>query len=58
VTGAGNHAGGTTIAAGTLQLGDGGTAGQFGGDIANEGALVFDRSDDAWCDRWATGPRR
>ena len=39
------HTGGTTIAAGTLRIGDGGTAGSVVGDVANEGTLVFDRSD-------------
>ena len=37
--------GGTTISAGTLQLGAGGTAGSVRGAIANEGTLVFNRSD-------------
>ncbi|SEN21035.1 fibronectin-binding autotransporter adhesin [Luteibacter sp. UNCMF331Sha3.1] len=52
-TGAGNlilaanatYTGGTTIAEGTLQLGDGGTTGTVAGDIANNGILVFDRYD-------------
>ena len=35
----------TTIANGTLQIGNGGTAGTMAGDITNNGALVFDRSD-------------
>ena len=40
------HNGGTTINGGTVQVGVGGTAGSIGtGDIANYGALVFDRSD-------------
>lgn len=43
-----NHAyqGGTTIQAGTLQLGNGGTAGSVAGDIINDGRLIFNRSDD------------
>ncbi|WP_309088017.1 autotransporter-associated beta strand repeat-containing protein [Phenylobacterium sp.] len=45
LTGANTYAGGTTIAAGTLRIGDGGTSGSIQGDVANEGRLVFDRSD-------------
>ncbi len=45
LTGANNYAGGTTINAGTLRIGDGGTTGSVAGDIANQGVLVFDRSD-------------
>ncbi|MBP6901825.1 MAG: autotransporter-associated beta strand repeat-containing protein [Burkholderiaceae bacterium] len=41
-----SHSGGTSISAGTLQLGNGGSTGSVAGDIANEGALVFQRSDD------------
>ena len=37
--------GGTTINAGALQLGDGGTSGSIVGDVADNGALAFDRSD-------------
>jgi fibronectin-binding autotransporter adhesin len=32
-------------AGGTFQLGDGGTAGTFAGDILDNGTLIFDRSD-------------
>ncbi len=45
LSGANSYAGGTTIAAGTLRIGDGGTSGSVTGDIVNQGALVFDRSD-------------
>ena len=45
LTGANTHAGGTTINAGTLQLGDGGTTGSIIGPIANDGTLVIARSD-------------
>ncbi len=45
LTGAASHTGGTTINAGTLQIGNGGTTGSVAGDIANYGALVFNRSD-------------
>ncbi len=45
LTGANTYSGGTTISAGTLQIGDGGTAGSVVGDIVDNGALVFNRSD-------------
>ncbi len=41
-----NYTGSTTIAAGTLQIGDGGTTGSAGtGAIINNSVLAFDRSD-------------
>jgi len=45
LTGNNSYAGGTTISAGSLQIGDGGTTGSVSGHIVNNGALVFDRSD-------------
>jgi fibronectin-binding autotransporter adhesin len=45
LTGTNLYTGGTAIEAGTLQLGDGGTSGSIVGDVANDGVLVFDRSD-------------
>jgi outer membrane autotransporter protein len=39
------YTGGTTISAGTLQLGDGGTSGGISGDVTDNGTLAFDRSD-------------
>ncbi|WP_436290343.1 autotransporter outer membrane beta-barrel domain-containing protein [Variovorax sp. LjRoot178] len=45
LTGSNTYAGGTTITAGTLQLGNGGTTGSIVGNVANNGALVFDRSN-------------
>ncbi|WP_430825421.1 autotransporter outer membrane beta-barrel domain-containing protein [Brevundimonas diminuta] len=39
------YAGGTTINAGILQLGDGGAAGSIKGDVVNNGQLYFNRSD-------------
>ncbi|WP_089963624.1 YDG domain-containing protein [Limnohabitans sp. 2KL-3] len=43
-----NYAGTTTINAGTLQIGNGGTSGTIGtGAITDNGALVFNRSDNA-----------
>ncbi|WP_412050891.1 autotransporter domain-containing protein [Hoeflea sp. Naph1] len=45
LTGANSHTGGTTISAGTLQIGDGGTSGSLTGNIVNNSALIFKRSD-------------
>ncbi|QGW82579.1 autotransporter-associated beta strand repeat-containing protein [Variovorax paradoxus] len=45
LTGANTYGGGTSITAGTLQLGDGGASGSIVGDVANNGTLVFNRSD-------------
>ncbi|MPZ33582.1 MAG: autotransporter domain-containing protein [Rhodospirillales bacterium] len=39
------YTGGTTVLLGTLQIGDGGTAGSILGDVANNGTLAFNRSD-------------
>ncbi|WP_186766986.1 autotransporter domain-containing protein [Devosia ginsengisoli] len=39
------YTGDTTIADGTLQLGNGGTAGSIVGDVVNDGVLVFDRAN-------------
>ena len=46
LTGENSFTGLTAITGGTLQIGDGGTSGSIAGDIANQAALVFDRSDD------------
>ena len=45
LTGSNTHTGATTIGAGTLQLGNGGTSGSLSGDIVNNGLLSFNRSD-------------
>ncbi|WP_200881970.1 autotransporter-associated beta strand repeat-containing protein, partial [Nitrincola sp. A-D6] len=45
LTGANTYAGGTTISAGTLVIGHGGTAGSITGDVTNNAALFFNRSD-------------
>ncbi|MDR1727802.1 MAG: autotransporter-associated beta strand repeat-containing protein, partial [Acidobacteriota bacterium] len=49
VTGENTYTGGTTVNDGTLQIGDGGTAGSVKGDIDISAAarVVFNRSDDA-----------
>src|SRR5262249_30751230 len=39
------YTGSTTIAAGTLQLGNGGTTGGIIGDVVDNGTLTFNRSD-------------
>jgi outer membrane autotransporter protein len=44
-TGAGTWTGDTTISAGTLQIGNGGTAGSLVGNVVDNGTLAFDRSD-------------
>ena len=45
LTGANTFTGGTTIAAGTLQIGNGGTTGSGVGNVTDNGTLAFDRSD-------------
>ena len=56
LTGANTFGGGTTISAGTLQLGDGGTTGSLAaGDIANDGTLIISRSDDLTLANKVTG---
>ena len=45
LSGDSTYTGGTTIGAGTLQLGNGGTTGSIVGDVTNNGALAFNRSD-------------
>ncbi|MFC0225179.1 autotransporter outer membrane beta-barrel domain-containing protein [Serratia aquatilis] len=45
LTATNSYSGGTTISAGTLQLGDGGNTGSIIGDVVNDGTLAFNRSD-------------
>ena len=45
LTGDSTFTGGTAIAAGSLQLGNGGTTGSVQGNIQNQGTLIFDRAD-------------
>ncbi|CAD5272842.1 Outer membrane autotransporter protein (fragment) [Bosea sp. 21B] len=46
LTGSANHAGGTTIAAGMLQIGNGGSTGELAGNVVNDAILSFNRSND------------
>src|SRR5258705_5440042 len=46
LTGANTYSGSRTISTGTLQIGSGGTAGSIVGNIVNNAALTFNRSDD------------
>jgi autotransporter-associated beta strand protein len=46
LTGTKSGTGLTTISAGTLQIGNGGTTGSIAGNITNNSALIFNRSDD------------
>jgi autotransporter-associated beta strand protein len=45
LTAANTYTGGTTISGGTLQLGDGGANGSIIGDVLDNGALAFNRSN-------------
>lgn len=50
-----SYSGGTTISAGTLQLGEGGMSGSIVGDVVNDGVLAFNRSDAATFDGAISG---
>ncbi len=45
LTGNSGYTGGTTISAGTLQIGNGGTTGSVAGNLVNNGIFIFDRSN-------------
>ncbi|MCV9936916.1 autotransporter domain-containing protein [Boseaceae bacterium BT-24-1] len=45
LAGSASHAGGTTITAGMLQIGNGGTTGEIAGNVANDAVLSFNRSN-------------
>src|SRR5262249_3116076 len=45
LTGNNTYAGGTTLSAGTLQIGNGGTTGSVVGNVANDATLIVNRSD-------------
>jgi filamentous hemagglutinin family protein len=46
LSGANTYTGGTTVSAGTLQVGAGGTTGSISGNVSNTGVLDFNRSND------------
>ncbi len=45
LTGAQTYSGGTSISAGTLQIGNGGTVGSITGNVTDNGTLIFAHSD-------------
>ena len=45
LTGGNKYTGGTSITAGTLQIGNGGTSGSIVGNVSDNGTFAFDRSD-------------
>src|SRR5207237_668291 len=55
LTGNSTYTGGTTISAGTLQLGNGGTTGSIVGDVIDNGVLSFNRSDSVTFDGTISG---
>jgi len=56
LTGANDYAGQTTISAGTLQIGDGGTTGTIGtGDVVNDSILAVNRSNAYTLDQTISG---
>ena len=46
LTGENDYTGGTSVSAGVLRIGEGGTNGSIVGDVVNQATLIFDRSDD------------
>lgn len=50
-----SYSGGTTISAGTLQLGNGGSSGSIVGNVTDNGSLVFNRSDTSTFDGTISG---
>jgi autotransporter-associated beta strand protein len=58
LTGANTNTGNTNISAGTLQVGNGGTIGSITGNVANNGVLVFNRSDNIGAPGTITGTGR
>src|SRR4029077_14481076 len=55
LTGANTYSGGTTTSAGTLQVGNGGTAGSITGNVIDNGTLAFNRSDSVTFDGVISG---
>lgn len=50
-----SYSGGTTISAGTLQLGNGGSSGSIVGNVTDNGSMVFNRSDTSTFDGTISG---
>ena len=55
LTGTNSYTGGTTISAGMLQIGDGGTAGSITGNVINDGVLGINRADAIFFDGVISG---
>ncbi|GGD42837.1 hypothetical protein GCM10007235_13560 [Pseudoxanthomonas indica] len=55
LTASNSYSGGTTVEAGTLQLGNGGTSGSLMGDVVNNGAVVVNRSNQVVMDATISG---
>jgi len=55
IAGAAIYTGGTTISAGTLQIGNGSVSGTIAGDIANNGTLAFNRAGELTLDGVISG---
>ncbi|HEV7407128.1 MAG TPA: autotransporter-associated beta strand repeat-containing protein [Bradyrhizobium sp.] len=55
LTGNNTYSGGTVIAAGTLQIGNGGTSGKISGDVLDLGVLAFNRSNNITFDGLISG---
>ncbi|WP_342250174.1 autotransporter domain-containing protein [Sphingomonas sp. OTU376] len=55
LTGTNSYSGGTTIQAGTLQIGNGGTSGSITNNVVNNGTLAFARSDETSFDGIISG---
>ncbi|MDR3562015.1 MAG: autotransporter-associated beta strand repeat-containing protein [Negativicutes bacterium] len=53
---ANSYTGGTSITAGTLQIGDGGTTGSIIGGVSDAGTLAFDHSDPVTFSGQVSGP--
>ena len=54
-TGNSSYNGGTTVSSGALEIGNGGTSGAFTGNVVDNAALIFNRSDTAAFDGTISG---
>ena len=55
LTGSNSYSGVTTVSAGALSIGSGGTTGSIAGNVVNNAALLFNRSDDLTYSRAVSG---